>query len=249
MEKTIDLRMLINALSKKLALILACTILGGALLFAFSAFFVEDRYTTSVSVLVHNAQTINTNSSTVSDINAADRLTNQFIEILENPAILQHVANSVGTDPLTGEPRVDAKDLSNMVSFYSSGNAILKIIITCHDPVLCLDICEAMATRGAELLREKVEASSVQRIESTKADISEPEPVSKGIFRNTLLGCILGFIFSAGPVFLIFYFDDTVKNSEDITTIHNVPVLGEVPSLGGDPNAKSNAKETRKNAR
>ena len=247
MEKTIDLRMLISALSKKLALILACTILGGALLFAFSAFFVEDQYTTSVSVLVHNAQTINTNASNVNDLNAADRLTKQFIEILENPAILQHVANAVGNDELTGEPRVDAEDLTEMVSFYSSGNAILKIIITCPDPVLCLDICEAMATRGAELLKEKVEASSVQRIESTKADIVEPELVSKGIIRNTLIGLILGFALSAGTVFLVFYFDDTVKNSEDITTIHNVPVLGEVPSLGGENNEKSNAKGVRRN--
>ncbi len=231
MEKTIDLRMLIGAITKKLALILAVSILGGALLFVYSAFFVEDEYTTSVSVLVHNAQTVNPNTSTLSDINAADLLTGQFIEILQNPAILNQVANAVGNDPLTGMPRVTARALAGMVSFSSSGNAILKIVIKCSDPELCLDICEAMATRGAELLREKVEASSVQRIESTKADIAEPRMVSKGIARNAVLGFIIGFIFSAGPIVLIAYFDDTIKRSEDITSIHGLPVLGEVPSL------------------
>lgn len=231
MEKTIDLRMLIEAVTKKLALILAVSILSGALLFIYSAFFAEDEYTTSVSVIVHNAQTVNSNTSTTSDMNAADMLTGQFIEILQNPAILNQVANHVGNDLLTGEPRVTAKELSNMVSFSSKGNAILKIVIKCHDAELCLDICEAMATRGAELLREKVEASSVQRIESTKADIEEPIMVSKGIIRNAVLGFIIGFILSAGPVVLIAYFDDTLKHSEDITTIHGLPVLGEVPSL------------------
>lgn len=223
--------MLIGAISKKLALILAVSILGGAMLFVYSAFFVEDKYTTSVSVLVHNAQTVNSNTSTVSDMNAADKLTSQFIEILQNPSILNQVAISVGTDPLTGISRVTAKDLSEMVSISSSGNAILKIVIKCSDPELCLDICEAMATRGAELLREKVEASSVQRIESTKADIAEPRMVSKGIIRNAFLGFVLGFLCSAGPVVLIAYFDDTIKHSEEITTIHGLPVLGEVPSL------------------
>ncbi len=237
--------MLIEAITKKLALILAVSILGGALLFVYSAFFVEDKYTTSVSVLVHNAQTVNSNTSTISDMNAADKLTGQFIEILQNPSILNQVANSVGNDPLTGLPRVTTKELVDMVSFSSNGNAILKIVIKCPDPELCLDICEAMATRGAELLREKVEASSVQRIESTKEDIVEPIMVSKGIIRNTFLGLVLGFILSAAPVVLIAYFDDTIKRSEDITTIHGLPVLGEVPSLA-EGSGKTLAKEGSK---
>lgn len=231
--------MLLAALHKRLALILACVILFGAMFFSYSAFFITDTYKTSVSVLVHNAQNINSNTSTINDITAADRLTSQFIEILENPAILKHVAKAVPADPLTGAARVSGAQLAGMVSFSSSGNAIIKISVTSTDPALCLDVADAMATRGGELLREKVEASSVQRIESTKEDIPTPKLVSKGIFRNTLIGCILGFILAAFPIVLLFYFDDTVKASEDITTIHNVPVLGEVPSLDINNNKRS----------
>jgi len=246
MEKTIDLRLLFAALMRKAALILACTILGGALLFAYSAFFVEDEYTTSVSILVHNAKTVSENASTINDINAATKLTDQFIEILENPSILRHVANYVGVDPETHELRVDEDDLAEIVTFSSNGNSILKIVVTCSDATLCLDICEAMATRGSELLGQKVEASSVQRIESTKSDIAEPEPVSKGLIRNTLLGAIIGFVLSAGPIALFFYFDDTIKSGDDITAYLGLPVLGEVPSLG-DNNSKSSNKEAKNN--
>ncbi|MBR6602933.1 MAG: hypothetical protein IKM09_00975 [Clostridia bacterium] len=245
MEKNIDLRMLLGALHKKLALILACVILVGALFFSYSAFFIPDTYKTSVSVLVHNAQNINSNTSTISDITAADRLTSQFIEILQNPAILKHVAAAVPTDPLTGAARVTSAQLAGMVSFSSSGNAIIKINVTSTDPALCIDVADAMANRGGELLREKVEASSVQRIESTKEDIPAPRLVSKGIFRNTIIGCIIGFVLAAFPIILFFYFDDTVKASEDITTIHNVPVLGEVPSLDITDNKR--AKGGRRN--
>ncbi|MBQ5809830.1 MAG: hypothetical protein IIW21_08765 [Clostridia bacterium] len=234
MEKTLTPKMIIDAISKKLALILAVSILTSVLLFVYSAFFIEDKYTTSVSVLVHNAQTVNSNTSTVSDMNAADKLTAQFIEILQNPAILNQVALYVGNDPLTDSPRVTAKELEDIVFISSSGNAILKIIIRCSDAELCLDICEAMATRGAELLGEKVEASSVQRIESTKADIAEPALVSKGIVRNAVLGIFLGFILTAAPVILVAYFDDTIKSSEEITTVLGLPILGEVPSLVED---------------
>ncbi|MBR0326352.1 MAG: hypothetical protein IIX09_00960, partial [Clostridia bacterium] len=86
----------------------------------------------------------------------------------------------------------------------------------------------------AELLGEKVEASSVQRIESTKADIAEPALVSKGIVRNAVLGIFLGFILTAAPVILVAYFDDTIKSSEEITTVLGLPILGEVPSLVED---------------
>ena len=88
--------------------------------------------------------------------------------------------------------------------------------------------------KKAKLLGEKVEASSVQRIESTKADIAEPALVSKGIVRNAFLGIFLGFILSATPVILVAYFDDTIKSSEDITTVLGLPILGEVPSLVED---------------
>ncbi|MBR0327327.1 MAG: hypothetical protein IIX09_05945, partial [Clostridia bacterium] len=115
MEKTLTPKMIIDAISKKLALILAVSILTGVLLFVYSAFFIEDKYTTSVSVLVHNAQTVNSNTSTVSDMNAADKLTDQFIEILQNPAILNQVALYVGNDPLTDSPRVTAKELEDIV--------------------------------------------------------------------------------------------------------------------------------------
>ena len=245
MEKNIDLRTVIEAITKKLALILAVSIMCGAVLFVYSAFFVEDKYTTSVSILVHNAKSANTSQSTTGDMNAADMLTGQFIEILQNPAILNRVANHVGNDVLTGEPRVTAKKLEDIVSFSDAGNAILKINVKCSDPDLCLDICEAMATKGAELLREKVEASSVQRIESTRDDIATPKMVSKGIARNAVLGFIIGFVLCATPIVLISHFDDTIKSSEEITKVHGLPVLGEVPSLTDD-NGKTPSKEDTK---
>lgn len=128
MEKNIDLRMLLGALHKKLALILACVILVGALFFSYSAFFIPDTYKTSVSVLVHNAQNINSNTSTISDITAADRLTSQFIEILQNPAILKHVAAAVPTDPLTGAARVTSAQLAYETSSPSPSPLLFTVV-------------------------------------------------------------------------------------------------------------------------
>lgn len=114
---------------------------------------------------------------------------------------------------------------------FSTSNSILKIQATASDPRLCIDVCEAMATRGAELLREKVEASSVQRIESTKEDIVKPRLVSKHVLRNTVLGMILGALLAIVPITIVFLFDETIKEGDDLSALFGVPVLGEIPPL------------------
>ncbi|MGN1473214.1 MAG: hypothetical protein ACI4WZ_03995 [Eubacteriales bacterium] len=114
---------------------------------------------------------------------------------------------------------------------FSTSNSILKIQATASDPQLCIDVCEAMATRGAELLREKVEASSVQRIESTKEDIVKPRLVSKQVLRNTVLGMILGALLAIVPITIVFLFDETIKEGDDLSALFGVPVLGEIPPL------------------
>ena len=230
MERTMDLRSLFSEWMRKIALILACTIFVGVLFLAYSVFFKKNTYTTSVSLLVHNAATVNQNSSTISDLNASTQLAGQFIDILKNESILSRVAESVGNDPLTGMPRATAKSLSEMLAF-STSNSILKIQATASDPRLCIDVCEAMATRGAELLREKVEASSVQRIESTKEDIVKPRLVSKHVLRNTVLGMILGALLAIVPITIVFLFDETIKEGDDLSALFGVPVLGEIPPL------------------
>ena len=226
---TIDLRMLFSAILRKLSLILACTILGAALLFAYATFYIPDRYRTSVHIIVHNAKTTG-QTTTTSDINAANMLSEQFISILKMNAVLEDVSHSIGDDPLTGQRKVTAAQLSKLLSL-SSENSILAITATSTDKALCTEICEAMATTGAERLKTAVEASSVVRVEQSVDEIAEPARISKRIPQRTLLGALIGFILSAGIVALIAYFDDTIKSGDYFTDVLGIPMLGEVPSL------------------
>ncbi len=231
MENTAtDPRMLINALLRKLSLILACTILGSALFFAYATFYIPDRYRTSVHIIVLNANTTSQTYISSSDISAASMLSEQFIAILKMNAVLEDVSRSIGNDPLTGERKISAARLAGVLSF-SAENSILTISATDADKALCVEICEAMATTGAERLKAAVEAGSVSRVERTVDEIAEPARVSKRVLQKTLLGALLGLFLSAGSVVLINYFDDTVKTSEYFTDVLGIPVLGEVPSL------------------
>lgn len=227
---TIDLRMLLSAILRKFFLILACTILGAALLFAYATFYVPDRYQTSVHIIVHNASTSSHTSTSASDLNAANMLSEQFLSILKMNAVLEDVSHSIGDDPLTGQRKVTAAQLSKLLSL-SSENSILAITATSTDKELCTEICEAMATTGAERLKTAVEASSVVRVEQSVDEIAEPARISKRIPQRTLLGALIGFILSAGIVALIAYFDDTIKSGDYFTDVLGIPMLGEVPSL------------------
>ena len=45
---------------------------------------------------------------------------------------------------------------------------------------------------------------------------------------------LAGLVLSIGALFVVFYFDDSIKNSEEIEKKYGVVVIGNVPMEGGN---------------
>jgi capsular polysaccharide biosynthesis protein len=54
-------------------------------------------------------------------------------------------------------------------------------------------------------------------------------PESTGIKRNTIIGVLLGIIFSSGVIIVKSLFDDTIKTSEDVEKYLGISTLSMIP--------------------
>jgi capsular exopolysaccharide synthesis family protein len=58
-------------------------------------------------------------------------------------------------------------------------------------------------------------------------------PISPNIQMNVMLASVMGFVLSAGGIFLIEYLDDTIKSPEDIRRVTGMPTLGTISQIEG----------------
>jgi polysaccharide biosynthesis transport protein len=68
-------------------------------------------------------------------------------------------------------------------------------------------------------------------VEPAVAPIS---PVSPRPLLNTLLAAIVGLLLGAAIVFVVEYLDDTIKNSDDVQAVVDLPTLGPIARMKGD---------------
>ena len=53
------------------------------------------------------------------------------------------------------------------------------------------------------------------------------------MLKTLLISFFIGIILSFGVVFILFYFDTTIKSIEEVERKLELPVIGEVPTVGG----------------
>jgi capsular polysaccharide biosynthesis protein len=221
-EDVIDLREVFHALSRRAAILIACLLVGGVLLFAISAFTLPKMYLSSVELYVNNTEIKAGGDVTTSDIDASRRLSNTYIVVLQNPAVRAQVITELG-----GELTQD--DLEEYVTIMAvEDTEVVRISATTESIALSAQICNTYADVAPGVLERVVQAGSVEIIGAATQDT---EPVSPNIPRNTAIGALAGLIIAIIVVYLQFAFDTTIKTAADLKQRIEIPVLGEIPAF------------------
>ena len=118
--------------------------------------------------------------------------------------------------------------ISNVTVTSKDDTELIEITVSNEDSKLSADIANSLA----EVFREKV--NQIYKIDNLSIiDIAEPSslPYNIGTVKNIVIFAMVGLILSCGVVFLIVYFDDTVKDEKDIEALVNIPVIASIPKL------------------
>lgn len=203
--------------------VVIAVLLCAILMFAYSSWIKKPMYSTSTTVvLVKNDE--GTTSSSNSSIEQSDIVLNQklvatYRQIIKSRLVVGQVIDELGLnysiDKLSSRITVQAVD----------DTEILKITVTDAN----YDKAARIANKLTEVFDKEV--TKIYNINNVSViDVAEANTTPSNIhtLKDTVIAILVGFVLSSGVVFVIFYFDDILRDSDTLEKELELPVLAKV---------------------
>ena len=176
-------------------------------------------YQAQTTVVIANNEGIDGSATSLNDVNASQKLAVTYSEIAKSELVLKKVIDNLGL-------RTTVKELSSSVTIKPvNDTSILAITVKNLDARLSAVIANEIAAVSAD------EIKNIYKIENTTqlSVAATPEtPANNTTTRDVVLAAVIAIVVVAGVAFLRFYFDDTVKFSEEIEKTIGMPVTGRI---------------------
>lgn len=209
-------------------LLLAVGFAGAFLL--VSAEFITPQYQADVSIYVNNRQSVKADKvdADVNDLSASTRLVSTYISMISSDTVIEKVADNLGGS-------YTVKDIRDMMTAAQvEDTEIFKVYITCDDPVEAATIANAVAEVAPDEIQEFV-GSSTKIIDYAKIPDHRYSP---SYSKNTVLGGVCGIVVALIILLARFLLDVRIRGAEDLQSMFEYPVLGQIPVMSDNAKKK-----------
>jgi capsular polysaccharide biosynthesis protein len=223
MEETISLKELLETLKKRLLLIVSITLIAAIVSGVVSYFFLTPIYQASTQILVNQKKSEQSLYST-SEVQTNLQLINTYNVIITSPVILDKVSDELDLNmtalQLKGKITVGSEKDSQVVNLsVQDSNA---------------EVAAQIANKTAEVFKKQI--ANIMNVDNVsilaKADITEnPAPIKPRPLLNVAIAIVVGLMAGIGIAFLLEYFNNTIKNEQDIEKILGLPILGVIATI------------------
>ena len=231
----IDLKDYLLYLKDKILFILITIILLLGTIFIYDKFIKVPMYKTYTTIaLVKSNQE---SSYTQTDLNVNKSFVTTYSVIVKGKNVLNKTIDDLdlnySIDKLAKRITVSSPDDSQLI----------KITVTDESPIMAYKIAKTVAKEFSNEVMQTWDMNNIR--------VSEDPEISNSISNNTLyrdllLGIIGGLVLSCGVLFIIYYFDDTIKYNENIEEELGLPVLAKVFKSRVEDVAKKKGKKNTK---
>ena len=196
---------------------IVCLILG----LTYTLFLKEPKYKSDVNVIIVNKELQAT--SLQSDLAANQKLAATYRELVESRRILNQVIDNLQLNYTIGE-------LQNMISVENVNQTeIIKITVSSADA----KEAKKIADETAEIFQDEVkDIYNLENVSIVDNAVLAKAPYNINIVKESVIYIALGMVLSCGVIFVIYYFDNTIKSIDQVEKRLGVPVIGTVPSVG-----------------
>ena len=228
----INIRDFLNYL-KKYVLVIAAVALALVIgVFIYDKSIKKPLYTTYTTIILTKSNEAQTGTTiTQNDILLNQKLVETYSKIIKSKLVLEQVISETGVTYTTEE-------LSENVSVEAYENTeMLKISVTDQDPELAASIANSIAQVFSGEIAKIYQINNISVVDVAVT----PEEVSNNTLKRDLLIALFISIFGTiGVVFVVYYFDDTVKLTDDLEEEIGMPVVAKV--FKSDIGSKNNRK-------
>ena len=208
----------------KFFIVIIFLILGG---------FASWYYTENMQVAMYKSETklvlTSTGEITQSDISVNKNLVSTYREIIKSRRILSPVIKNLDLD-------MKVEELSQKVTVTSVSDTEI-IIITVTDPKA--KTAKKIANEIADVFISDIpNMIPIDNISLVDEAVKATQPYNINVVKQYVVGIGAGLLLGSLIITVIFYFDDTIKNSEDIETKTELSVLSTVPKYKNKKNKR-----------
>lgn len=218
----IDLKELFEFVKSKLGLLAIITVSVCLLGCIYGIFIQKPMYQSYTTVILGGNETSSNSSITQSDITLNKNLVNTYAEIVKSRRVLDQVIDELNLD-------ISYEALNSQVSVTAVNNTeIIKITVNNVDAIKAKNIANVTANYFAE---EVIELYNMNNVNILDEAIEAKNPYNVNVIKQVIIYFMIGFVLSAGILFIIFYFDRTIKSVEQVEQKIKLPILGSVQVL------------------
>lgn len=215
----IDLKELFDFIKGKIGILVIITVSVCLLGCIYGLFIQKPLYKSSTTVILAGNE-----SSTITqgDITINKNLVDTYAEIVKSRRVLDQVVSELGLD-------TKYEVLYNQISVTAVNNTeIIKIIVDDRDAKKAKNIANVTAKYFAKEITELYNMNNVNILdEAREADT----PYNINVLKQVTIYFVLGLVLACGVLFVIYYFDRTIKSVEQIEQKIKLPILGSVQQL------------------
>ncbi|MFS0596025.1 Wzz/FepE/Etk N-terminal domain-containing protein [Peribacillus frigoritolerans] len=222
MEETISIKDIFKTLKKRWKLIMLLTLIAALISGSISYFLLTPVYQSSTQILVNQKQSENQLDST--QIRSNIDMINTYSVIIKSPAILEKVIDELELDQSVDQ-------LSQKITINSQENSqVFSLTIQDSNPAKAVEIVNTVSSIFQNEIKDIMKVDNVSIL--AKAELKEnPIPVKPNPLLNIAIAVVVGLMAGIGLAFLLEYFDNTIKDEDDIERLLDLPLLGSIQKI------------------
>ena len=180
-------------------------------------------YKSTATLVLTRAESSDTASITQNDVNLNQKLVGTYSEIIKSRRILNKVIKNLKIDTTW-------EQLQKNVSVKNKADTELITITVVSDDS---KIAPSIANEIADVFSDDIiTIYNIQNVSIIDYAIESERPYNINYTKQTAIAFVAGLVISCAIIFVMFYFDTTIKSSEEIEEKLGVTVLGSVPMHG-----------------
>ena len=218
----IDLKELFDFVKDKLGTLITITISICLIGCIYGLFIQKPMYKSYTTVILGGNETSSNVSITQNDITLNKNLVDTYAEIVKSRRVLDQVIDELNLD-------MSYEELHNEITVSALNNTeIIKITVSDRDGKKAKNIANVTANYFAD---EVIDLYNMNNVNILDEAIESNNPYNINVVKQLVIYFMVGFIIGAGILFLIFYFDRTIKSAEQVEQKIKLPILGSVEKI------------------
>ena len=215
----IDLKDFLSYLKKFIPAIIITTVLAIGAAFIYDTQIKTPLYSTYTKVLLMQDNASNNSSATLNDVSANQKLATTYSEFVKSRLVLQQVIDKLNLD-------YSADDLAKNVNVTNvTDTQVLKITVTDSSAENAQKIADTTTTVFS---KEITDITGIDNVKPYEVAQLPTQPSNDTLKRDVAIAAIIAVFGVLAVAFVIFYFDDNVKYSEDLEKKIGLPIAGKI---------------------